>query len=221
LDPQNPYTLNNLGVADEALGEYENALKFYDAAAHSGSADAILVTDDQAWQGKSVSEMAAANVTRLQNRVAGTNSATSQADMLNKRGVLAENQNNWAAAKQDFLNAYSLDPSNAFSINNRGYVAEKDGDLESAEFFYQKAWNGDGANLRVGIATDHSAEGKPLSQLATESDQKVDGALAVYSRGRRQQSAPVELTPRDNVPPADGNAEPQQRPSPTTPPPSH
>ena len=111
---------------------------------------------------------------------------------------MAENQNDWSTAKRDFLKAYSLDPSNAFSLNNRGYVAEMDGDLESAQFFYEKALRAGGADVRVGLATENSAEGKPLFQVATESDQKVDGALDIYSRERRQQSAPVELTPRDN-----------------------
>jgi Flp pilus assembly protein TadD len=29
LDPQNPFTLNNLGVAYEAIGDYDSALKYY------------------------------------------------------------------------------------------------------------------------------------------------------------------------------------------------
>ena len=120
--------------------------------------------------------------------------------------MLAKNQNDWSTAKQDFLQAYSLDPTNAFSLNNRGYVAEMDGDLESAQFFYEKALGAGAADLRVGLATENSAEGKPLSSVAAESDQKVGGALDIYSRERRQQSAPIELTPRDNAPAHDTNA---------------
>lgn len=216
LDPQNPFTLNNLGVAEEAIGEYDSAMKYYAAAERAGSAETIIVTDDRSWQGKSVREMATANIRRLQSRMGGANSASSRAVMLNQRGVLAENQNNWGAAKEDFLKAYSLDPSNAFSLNNRGYVAEKDGDLESAQFFYEKALKADGAGVRVGLATNHSAEGQPLSQSATDSDQKVGSALETYSRERRQQSAPIELIPRDGG----SNATPEQPSSPSVPPPS-
>jgi tetratricopeptide (TPR) repeat protein len=211
LDPQNPYTLNNLGVADESIGDYGGALKNYAAAADSASADPIILTADASWQGKSVSDLAKANVQRLQDRMQGASSASASADMLNQRGVLAENQNDWATARQDFLKAYSLDPTDAFSLNNRAYVAERDGDLESAQFFYEKAWKAAGANLPVGRATKPTAVGKPLSQVATDSDQKVDGALDVYSRQRRQEQAPVELTPRDNT-------APETQSSPTAPP---
>jgi Flp pilus assembly protein TadD len=211
LDPRNPYTLNNLGVAEESIGDYSAALKFYAAAASSGSGDPIVLTDNPSWWGKSLSDMAEANVERLQTRMHGTNSATTTAEMLNLRGVLADNQNDWATAREDFLKAYSLNPTNAFSLNNRAYVAERDGDLESAQFFYEKAWKAEGANLRVGRATTITAVGKPLFQVAAASDQKVDDALEVYSRERRQEQAPVELTPRDN-------AVPEQQSSPNAPP---
>jgi len=200
LDPQNPYTLNNLGVAEESMGDFTAALNHYAAAAGSSSANPVDLTDNAAWQGKSLSELAEANIQRLQGRIEGSNSASTSADMLNLR-VMAENQSDWNTAKQDFLKAYSLNPTDAFSLNNRAYVAEKDGDLESAQFFYQKAWKAAGADIRVGRATTPTAVGKPLFQVATESDQKVDGALEVYSRERRQELAPVELTPRDNATP--------------------
>ena len=212
LDPQNPYTLNNLGVAEESTGDYAHALNHYEAAAASSSGDTVELTYDSAWRGKSVSQMAEANGKRLQNRMQGADSSTSEADMLNLRGVTAENQSDWATARQDFLKAYSLDPASAFSINNRAYVAEKDGDLESAQFFYEKVRKADGANTRVGRATSPTAVGRPLSQVATESDKKVDGAVEVYSRERHLEESPIELTPRDNT-------TPKQESSPNSPPP--
>ena len=213
LDPTNPYTLNNLGVANESLGDYDRALKFYAAAANSGSGDRIVIAGDHAWRGKPVIEMASANYRRLEKRQAAGNVA-SQADLLNRRGVLAENQNDWTTAKRDFLEAYTLDPSNAFSLNNRGYVAEMEGDLESAQFFYEKALRADDADVRVGLATENSAEGKPLFRVTTGSDEKVGSALDIYSRERREQSAPVELTPRDNAPSGGTTAAPERQSSP-------
>jgi len=201
LDPQNAYTLNNLGVAEESMGDYASALKHYAAAAVSSSADTIDLTDSSAWRGKPVSEMAEVNAKRLQSRMTGTDSTTSRTDILNLRGVTAENQGDWATARQDFLTAYSLDPTSAFSLNNRAYVAEKDGDLESAQFFYEKARKAVDANIPVGRATTSAAVGRPLFQVATESDQKVDGAVEVYSRQRHMEQSPIELTPRDNTSP--------------------
>ena len=202
LDPQNPYTLNNLGVAEETLGDYTSALSHFAAAANSSSAETIDLTDNQAWRGKSMTDMAEENARHLQSRMKGTESVTSSADALNLRGVIAENQRDWTTAREDFLKAYSIDPTSAFSLNNRAYVAERDGDLESAEFFYEKARKAVDANARVGRATSSTAVGKPLFEVATDSDKKVDSAVQVYSRQRHLEQAPVELTPRDNATPS-------------------
>src|ERR1700728_2926974 len=124
LEPRNPFTLNNLAVAEETIGDYTKAIKNYNLASDSHSSEPVIVTQDRAWTGKSVSAMAAASAKRLQRRMQDTNSNDVQAAMFNLRGVYAANQNNWTAAVQDFLRAYSVDPENAFSVNNRGYVAE-------------------------------------------------------------------------------------------------
>jgi tetratricopeptide (TPR) repeat protein len=119
--------------------------------------------------------------------------AAVHAGMLAQHGVFAANENNWTAARRDFLNAYALDPDSAFSLNNRGYVAEKDGDLETAQFFYAKARKATNSNTRIGLATLGSAEGRKLSSVATDSNHQVDGALEKYSQERRQQTGPAEL----------------------------
>src|SRR3984893_3761228 len=59
IDPQNTYTLNNLGVAKEARGDYDEAMKYYMAAANSHSTEPVIVTLNRAWRGKPISEMAA------------------------------------------------------------------------------------------------------------------------------------------------------------------
>ena len=59
LDPKNVFTLNNLGVAREAVGNYEDALKYYNAAADSRSTEPIAVTLNHSWRGKPISEIAA------------------------------------------------------------------------------------------------------------------------------------------------------------------
>jgi tetratricopeptide (TPR) repeat protein len=224
LQPQNPFTLNNLGVADEAIGDYPGALKNYNLAATSHSSEPVMVTQSRAWAGKSVSVMAEASAKRLQKRMQDEKSSETQAAMFNLRGVYAANQNDWSTAEQDFLRAYSLDPADAFSVNNRGYVAEHQGDLESAQFFYEKAKRSGDASDRVGVATERSAEGHSLLNVAEESNRKVDGALDAYSRQRHLETAPVELTPRGagaapdfTVPPATKPAAPESG-QPATPP---
>lgn len=199
LEPQNPFTLNNLGAADQTIGDYADALNYYKEAASSGSAAAVVVTENKSWSGKPVSKMAEANAERLQKWMKTINPAVAEAALYNRRGVFAMNENNWAKARQDFLHAYSLDPSDAFSLNNRGYVAEMDGDLESAQYFYQKARQANGADTRVGSSTNRAAQGESLSRVATNSTYSVNGALAVYSRQRRIETGPIGLTPRNGA----------------------
>ena len=200
LDPQNPFTLNNLGVAEEAIGDYDAALKYYGSASDRHSTEPVVVTLESSWRGKPVSGMAAESAKRLEGRIKKMDTVEAQAVMFNLRGVSATNKNDWPSARQDFLHAYSLDPASAFSLNNRGYVAEMDGDLETAQFFYDKARKAGNSNTRVGLATVRSAEGKRLFTVATDSNQQVDGVLDKYSQDRRKQTGPIELTPRNNAP---------------------
>lgn len=205
LDPQNPFTLNNLGVANESVSDLDTALRYYDQAASLNSSEPTAIALDRSWRGKSVSGMARTSAERLQKRMQSMDLAEAKAVMYTLRGVHAENQNNWNEARQDFLHAYALDPSSAFSLNNRGYVAEREGDLETAQYFYDKARHADDARQKVALATKLYAQGKPLEIVATDSDSKVGGALEVYSQQRKRESAPVELTPRGgatNAPPA-------------------
>jgi Flp pilus assembly protein TadD len=200
LDPSNPFTLNNLGVAEESIGDFDGALKYYAEASGAHSKEAAVVTPDRAWRGKAVSSMAEASANRLQQRLKKMDTAEVQAIKFTLRGVVASNENDLNAAKDDFLKAYSIDPNSAFSLNNRGYVAEMDGDLETAQYFYDKARRASDSAARVGMATQHSAEGARLSIVATDSDTHVDSELEKYSQERRRQTGPVELTPRDNAP---------------------
>ena len=219
LDPQNPFTLNNLGVAHEAIGDFDNALKYYGQAADQQSSEPVVVTFNEQWRGRPVSKMAAESAKRLQKKLLNMGPAESRSVMFTMRGVAAANQNDWPAARQNFLKAYSLNPQSAFALNNRGYVAEKDGDLETAQFFYQKARKAEDSGERVGLATQRVAEGQDLLTVATDSNQKVDYALELYSQQRRRETGPIELTPRganqspqnqppSNVPPAESPSVP-------------
>lgn len=221
FDPQNPFTLNNLGVADEAIGDYDNALKNYSYSADQNSSEPVIVTLDNSWRGRPVSKMSADSARRLRKHLQDMSESEARAVMYTMRGVSAANRNDWPAAREAFLRAYSINPSSAFSLNNRGYVAEHDGDLETAQFFYEKARRAEDAQARIGMATERIAEGKPLAPIASDSNRKVDDQLEQYSRERRRETGPVELTPRggSNTPDQSPSPQtPQQAPSPATPP---
>lgn len=200
LDPQNTFTLNNLGVAEEALGDYDDALQHYNAAASQRSTEPVVVTLQRSWRGKPVSEMAAESAKQLRERMRNADTTAQQAALLTVRGVSATNRNDWSTAKQDFLHAYSLNPDSAFSLNNLGYIAEREGDLETAEFYYAKARKAGDAEARVGLATQPAAEGKQLVEVAATSNEKVDDRIDEVNQARRERGGPVQLKHRDGTP---------------------
>ena len=197
-DPNNIFTLNNMGVAKEMEGESQAALKYYDSAAAQRSDAAAVVTLNRNWRGKPVREMAAENARNLRDRMETQMTAETRLAELNTRGVSAMNRNELKAAEQDFRSAYALDPNNAFAANNIGYLSEIEGDRETAQFFYDKAQSLGGANTPVGLATRSSAEGLPLSQVASESDSKVEAKVQQERDVRRQHREPILLYRRDN-----------------------
>ena len=198
LDPNNAFTLNDLGVAEEATGDLAGALRHYEAAAGTGSMEPVVVTQKRAWRGKPVSTMAASSAQELRARIENMTPNQIRAAMLAVRGVFAINQNDWPAARKDFLEAYSLDPESAFALNNRGYVAERDGELENAMSFYARARNATDAGTKVGLATQTSAEGQDLAAVAGESHRGVDDRLEEFSQARRGQKVPYELKRRND-----------------------
>lgn len=223
LEPQNPFTLNNLGVAEEATGDYPKALEYYDKAAAARSSEPIVITSQRSSRGKPVSERAAVSAQELRKRIRDLDPTQARATMLTLRGVSATNQNDDDTARKNFLEAYSLDPHSAFALNNLGYLAEKKGDLETAQFYYSKAQKALGADTRIGLATQSSAEGQHLVAVAEANGQKVDSELDRYSEAERKQTGPVELLRRDNTPvdtkppvPPGAQAQPSSNAQPTT-----
>jgi Flp pilus assembly protein TadD len=195
-NPQNIFTLNNMGVAKEMEGESEAALRYYDSAAAVRSDAAAVVTLNRSWRGKPVSEMAAQNAKALRGRLGAQKSPEEKVAELNVRGVSDVNRNDLAAAQQAFRSAYALDPTNVFAVNNIGYLSEIEGDRETAQFFYDKAQSLGG--VTVGLATRRSAEGQKLSQVASDSEQKVEAKVAQERAALRRQNEPILLRRRDN-----------------------
>ena len=210
LAPRNIFTLNNIGVAKEARGDYDEALTYYMAAADAHSAEPVIVTLNRAWRGKPVSIMAADSAKKLRERMQKAAGSQAQAALLAVRGVSATNRNDWPTARKDFLKSYSLDPYSAFSLNNIGYLSERDGDLETAEFFYARAEKAEDAKVRVGLATRSSAEGKHISAVAVDSDQKVDGRIIQENQARRRHAGPIELKHRDDTPVVEPTVSPDE-----------
>jgi Flp pilus assembly protein TadD len=218
LDPTNAFTLNNIGYAREKEGELEDAYKFYTQAADQNSDTPIVVTMKQSWRGKGISSIAAANARKVQNLMEHEQSISAKVARLNTRGVAAINRNDYKLARSYFEQSYKLDPKNAFALNNMGYLAEMDGDRETADFYYDKAREADQSSMKVAYASRKDVEGMKLSSVAGDSDDAVNKAVEEAAALRRSEGGPVVLRYRNNEPVMEPATPPQ--PKPTEPPPS-
>jgi Flp pilus assembly protein TadD len=197
-DSHNVFALNNMGVAKEMEGESQQALKYYDEAASTASDATVVVTADRGWRGKPVTEMAQQNAKALRDHLARSQDVAEQVAELNLRGVSAVNRNDLLSADEDFRKAYALDPYEAFTLNNIGYVAEIEGDRETAQFFYDRARQAGGANVTVGVASRRTEEGRKLLAVAADSDSRVEAKVTQDRDAVRRQHEPVVLRRRDN-----------------------
>jgi Flp pilus assembly protein TadD len=192
IEPRNPFTLNNMGYAKEKEGELEAAINYYRTAADANSNEPVIVTANKSWRGHPISKVAAANAKKVQSALKKEDSVQARVARLNQRGVSALNANNRAEARKYFEEAYKLAPEDAFTLNNMGYVAELNGDRESADFYYSKATAADNHERHVTLASRPEDEGKKLTEVATKNDSKAEASIqAEQEMNRRSGKAPV------------------------------
>jgi len=200
MDSQNPFTLNNLGYALEKEGELEQAAHYYGLAAASGSKEKIVVALNRGWRGRSITEIASINLQAAQRELRAEGSSEAKVARFNLRGVSALNRNQPDKARQFFMEAYRLDPGNAFSLNNMGYISEMEGDRETADYYYAKAREADRNGIRVFLATRKNIEGMKLAAVADRNQQSVDIAQEKQVAALRAKGGPpLPLRTRDNA----------------------
>lgn len=198
LDPNNAFTLNNMGFAKEKEGELELAIKYYKQSASTGSHDAVIIAINRDWRGKSISEIAARNAEKTSQELQRAEDTQAKLERLNLRAVSAMNRNDRKTAREYFQQAYKLDPNNAFALNNMGYLAEMDGDRETAQDFYERARQAERAGARVAVSTRPEVEGRPLEQVAEQSDSLVETRMQADAAAKRRTATPPALHTRDN-----------------------
>jgi Flp pilus assembly protein TadD len=197
--PRDPFLLNNLGYALEAVGDNDGALRCYSAAASLHSTQRVVVTPRAKWRGRPISEVAAGNALAVSQEIARGEGVEAATARLNLRGVAALNDNNPSAAREFFLQAYQRDAQNAFTLNNLGYTAELAGDRESAQMYYEAARSGRNANDRVSYATRREAEGQKIDSLADDNQSDVESTLRAVQQAKRREHRPIELKRRGGV----------------------
>lgn len=211
-NPKNPFLLDSLGFVMESQGDLQSALQYYTEAADLRSDERVLLTPQKRWRGKTISEIAAHNAEEVKQSMAKGEDTAAQVARLNLRGVAALNHNNATDARKFFSEAYRIDPQNAFTLNNLGYMDELNGDRETAEMYYEAARVARQANERVTYATRPDAEGRRVGPLAESNQDAVEVTLKAIQQRKRQARRPVQLVVRSaSVQPA-GNEPRQQQP---------
>src|ERR1051326_1916381 len=198
IDTNNPFTLNNMGFAKEKEGEIESAIRFYDSSAATGSREPIVIAFNKSWRGKPISEVAAQNAEKSRKELSKAQDMQARVARLNLRGVSAMNRNDRKTARQDFEQAYKIDPNNSFAINNMGYLAELEGDKETAQSFYEQAQRAERARQKVMVSTRPEVEGQTVGHVAEQSTTLVESSFAARAEARRRSGAPPALRTRDN-----------------------
>jgi Flp pilus assembly protein TadD len=209
LDPENPFTLNNLGFAKEKEGELDEAYGYYVRAANQHSDASVLVTTEPSWRGQSIEKIATANAGKIRDLMEHQEDIGLQVARLNTQGVAAINRNDYQQARQDFQQAYRLDPKNAFALNNMGYLAELDGDRETADYYYGKASEARQANMKVAYATRSKMKGMKMAAVADVNDKAVVKATEDATAALRAEGGPIVLHYRNNKPVSEPATPPQ------------
>lgn len=199
ISPQNPFTLNNLGYTKEKEGEFEAALGYYSAAVNTRSNEPVIVSVNRDWRGRAISEVADENARKVRKLMVKEQTSGAKVARLNLEGVSAMNRNDRRTARDYFDQAYKLDPADAFTLNNMGFLAELDGDRETANFYYEKAAEAKRHKETVTVATRPEAEGKKVESIAQNSNQKVDQGMKADLETKRRQGGEVVLKRRDGT----------------------
>ena len=121
LDPDDPFTLNNLGYIAELEGQVERAQRYYKLSQSQKSDAVVSKSTDRAALGQPV------------DKIAGTAlDANMQINRMNVYAIGLLQKDNAPQADLSLQKALKLDPNNAFTLNNLGFAREKEGELEDA-----------------------------------------------------------------------------------------
>jgi Flp pilus assembly protein TadD len=167
IDPDDPFTLNNLGYISELQGKVERAQRYYELAAKENNSETVIAeASARRLQGHKLSEITGAYGS-LELRV---NRGNIQAMTLLQQGRNQE-------AEDVLRDTLKLDPRNPFTLNNLGFAMEGQGDLESALRYYNDA-SLTHSSEPVVVALDPRWRGKPISNIAFTNEQSVRQRLA-------------------------------------------
>lgn len=181
LDPEDPFTLNNLGYVAELEGDAERAVRYYELAEKDHTDAVIDQSSEASLKGKPLD----AAFRKIEDSDRGASKISEQAIVLIQQGHLFE-------ARNLLLSALPSHPHDPFLLNNAGYTMEAVGDLEGALRYYSAA-----ASLhstqRVIVTPRPKWRGKPISEIAAANAATINEQI---SRGEGVEAATARLNLR-------------------------
>lgn len=166
IDPDDPFTLNNLGYISELQGKIDRAQHYYQLAAQENNSETVIaMASSRKLEGKKLSDVTEA-YGNLELRI---NRGNIEAMSLLQKGRSQE-------AEDILRNTLKLDPKNPFTLNNLGYTMETQGDLDAALRFYNDASITHSSEPIV-VSLDPKWRGKAISDVAFKNEQAVRARL--------------------------------------------
>jgi len=166
LDPDDPFTLNNLGYVAELNGDADRALRFYALAARDRTDAVIDQSSEAALKGKPLDEA----FRRVQD-------SDQEVNRINERAIVLAQQGHVFEARNLLESALPRHPNDPFLLNNLGYALEGVGDIEGALRCYSAA-----ASLhskqRVVVTPRAKWRGRPISEVAAGNAAAVSEQIA-------------------------------------------
>ena len=155
LDPDDPFTLNNLGYISELQGQVDRAQRFYTLAGQVATDAAIDKASSRRLEGRSLKEALAIPDTPL------------EINHDNVEAVRLLSQGRGPEADLLLQKALNTDPKNVFTLNNLGVAKEMEGESQEALKFYDSAaaLNSDAAAM---VTLNKAWRGKPVAEMAAQ-----------------------------------------------------
>jgi Flp pilus assembly protein TadD len=181
LDPDDPFTLNNLGYIAELEGDADRALRYYALAARSHTDAVIHESSEADLKGKPLDEAF--------RQMQGSDEEISK---LNERAIVLLQEGQVFEARNLLRSALPSHPHDPFLLNNLGYAMESVGDLEEALRYYSEAASVH-STQRVVVTPRVKWRGRPISVVAAENATAVSQQIA---RGEGVEAASARLNLR-------------------------
>jgi Flp pilus assembly protein TadD len=181
LDPNDPFTLNNLGYVAELDGDADRALRFYALAAKDHT-DAII---DQ-------SSEAALKGRPLDDAFRQVKDANHEISKINEQAIVLLQDGRAFEARGLLRSMLQRHPDDPFLLNNLGYTMEALGDLDGALRYYSAAASLHSKELVV-VTPRPKWRGKPVSEIAADNAKAVNDLI---SRGEGVEAAAARLNLR-------------------------